>query len=87
VETRDQGPGLTKEQQSRLFERFYRAPGIEERNGPGVGLGLGLYICKTIVERHGGQIGVESEPGVGSTFWFSVPLSLEDAPGGGRAGE
>ncbi|HKW22075.1 MAG TPA: PAS domain S-box protein [Ktedonobacterales bacterium] len=81
VEVRDQGPGLTSEQQTRLFERFYRVPGIEQRNGSGIGLGLGLHICKTIIERHGGQVGVESVPGKGSVFWFTAPLaeSLPDA--------
>ncbi|HET9111025.1 MAG TPA: ATP-binding protein, partial [Ktedonobacterales bacterium] len=77
VEVRDQGPGLTAEQQARLWERFYRVPGIEQQSGSGVGLGLGLHICKTIIERHGGQVGVESEPGVGSAFWFTLPLASE----------
>ena len=74
VEVRDGGPGLSAEQQSHLFERFSRAPGVEQQSGSGVGLGLGLYICKTIVERHGGRLGVESVPGMGSTFWFTLPL-------------
>lgn len=74
LEVRDHGPGIAPDQQQRLFERFYRAPGIEQQSGSGVGLGLGLHICKTIVERHGGQVGVQSAPGKGSTFWFTVPL-------------
>jgi signal transduction histidine kinase len=45
------------------------------QTGSGPGLGLGLFISKTIIERHGGEVGVESEPGEGSTFWFKVPLS------------
>ncbi|HEV2405786.1 MAG TPA: ATP-binding protein, partial [Ktedonobacterales bacterium] len=77
VEVRDEGPGLTPEQQTQLFERFYRVPGIEQRSGSGVGLGLGLHICKTIIERHDGQVGVESAPGKGSVFWFSLPLAQE----------
>lgn len=72
---RDQGPGLTLQQQEHLFELFYRAPGIELQSGSGVGLGLGLHICKSIVERHGGAVGVASAPGKGSGFWFTLPLA------------
>jgi signal transduction histidine kinase len=71
---RDQGPGLSAEQQVHLWERFYRVPGIEQLSGSGVGLGLGLNICKTIVERHKGEVGVESAPNAGSTFWFAIPV-------------
>lgn len=74
VAVRDEGPGLSPEQQRRVWDRFYRAPGIEVQSGSGVGLGLGLFISREIVERHGGTIGVESAPGAGSTFWFTVPL-------------
>jgi len=54
---------------------YYRVNGIMHQTGSGPGLGLGLFISKTIAERHGGDVGVESEPGKGSTFWFKVPLS------------
>ena len=74
VEVIDEGPGLSEEQQRGLFERFYRAEGIEPQSGSGVGLGLGLYISRMIVERHGGQVGIESAPGQGATFWFTMPL-------------
>ena len=74
VSVRDEGPGLNAEQRERLGERFYRVPGIEVQSGSGVGLGIGLFISKTIVERHGGTLGVESAPGRGSTFWFELPL-------------
>jgi len=74
VSVRDQGPGLTSEEQQRVWERFYQvaAPG---QQGPEGGLGLGLAITKVIVEQHHGQVGVESAPGRGSTFWFTVPLA------------
>jgi signal transduction histidine kinase len=70
----DQGPGLTPEQQQHVWERFYQiaAPGHQ---GPERGLGLGLAIAKAIVEQHQGQVGIESDPGRGSTFWFTLPLA------------
>ena len=70
---RDEGPGLPAEEQAHIWERFHRASGIEVQSGTGIGLGLGLHICRTIIERHHGQVGVESAPGVGSTFWFTLP--------------
>ncbi len=69
---RDQGIGITPEMKDRVFERFERAD-VESRKIPG--LGLGLYICRQIVEAHGGLIRVESEPGKGSTFVVELPLS------------
>lgn len=75
VSVRDEGPGLTESQQQLVWERFYRVPGIEVKTGPGVGLGLGLHISRMIIERQGGQVGVESQPGEGSTFWFTPPLA------------
>ena len=73
VSVRDEGPGLPLQEQERLWQRFYRVPGINVQSGSGVGLGLGLHICKTIIERHQGQVGVQSTPGMGSTFWFTLP--------------
>lgn len=82
VDVRDHGAGLPPEEQTLIWQRFHRAPGIIRQSGSGVGLGLGLYISKTIVEAeaHGGQIGVESAVGDGSTFWFSLPLAHPASP-------
>ncbi|HEX6820090.1 MAG TPA: PAS domain S-box protein [Ktedonobacterales bacterium] len=80
VVVRDQGSGIPPDQVPHLFERFYRVPGLRVQSGSGVGLGLGLYISKSLVERQGGQIGVESAVGRGSTFWFTLPLAQSAAP-------
>jgi PAS domain S-box-containing protein len=74
VWVRDHGPGLPIEDQERIWERFHQAKNVEVQTGGGVGLGLGLYISRMIVERHHGQVGVESATGSGSTFWFTLPL-------------
>lgn len=71
----DRGPGLSAEAQKHVWERFYQEPGVTIQTGSGVGLGIGLYICQTIIARHGGQIGVESALKQGSTFWFTLPLA------------
>ncbi|MFD0942086.1 PAS domain S-box protein [Pedobacter boryungensis] len=70
VSVRDTGPGIAKEKLPHLFERYFRA----DPSGAQVsGLGLGLYISADIIERHKGKIGVDSEEGKGSTFWFIIP--------------
>ena len=74
VWVRDEGPGIPKEEQARIWDRFHRVPGIQVQSGSGVGLGLGLHICRIIIEQHRGQVGVKSAPGRGATFWFTVPL-------------
>ncbi|HLW01914.1 MAG TPA: HAMP domain-containing sensor histidine kinase [Ktedonobacterales bacterium] len=76
VWVRDHGLGIPQDEQELIWERFYRARGIEVQSGSGIGLGLGLHISKTIIEQHGGKVGVQSSPGHGSTFWFTLPLFL-----------
>jgi len=72
-EVADTGEGIPQEHQRHIFERYYRVPGSNSK-----GAGLGLSIAKEMVEAHGGEIGVESEPGRGSTFWFTVPKFVQD---------
>jgi len=73
VEVEDTGPGISKEDQKRLFEPYHRVAEDRERLS---GLGLGLALSKNLVELHGGQIWVQSRKGKGSTFGFSVPLEV-----------
>ncbi len=75
VSVRDQGPGLTAIQQQRIWERFYQAGTLVTQGSEQGGLGLGLSIVKAIIEQHQGQVGVESQPDQGATFWFSLPLA------------
>jgi signal transduction histidine kinase len=72
VSVRDFGIGVRPEKIPHLFDRYYRVDSLGVQFS---GLGLGLYISAEIIKRHGGQIGVDSELGEGSTFWFTLPMS------------
>ena len=75
VSVRDTGPGISAADQTRLFQEFQQADNaITRKKG---GTGLGLAISKRIIEMHGGKIWVESQPGQGSTFAFSLPVIVE----------
>jgi PAS domain S-box-containing protein len=71
IAVKDNGPGIPADKLPRLFDRYYQA---DNTGFQSAGLGLGLYICSEIVKRHNGNIGVDSELGKGSTFWFILPL-------------
>jgi signal transduction histidine kinase len=78
-EVTDTGEGIAPEYQERIFEKFFRVPGAREgREG---GVGLGLYLAREIVQAHGGDMGVRSAPGQGSTFWFTLPRAPEQVAG------
>lgn len=65
----DQGPGVPPDEAERLWDRFYRS-----QSGQPGGAGLGLAIVKSLVTAHGGEVGLDSQPGAGARFWFSLPL-------------
>jgi two-component system CheB/CheR fusion protein len=68
----DKGPGISADKIPHLFERYYQ---VDSSGSQYSGLGLGLYICSEIIKKHNGQIGVDSEVGKGSAFWFTIPLA------------
>lgn len=78
VSVRDHGPGLSPEEQKRIWERFYRVKDLPTQGDAPPGLGLGLHICRSILEAHHGRFGLESTLGQGCTFWFALPLACAD---------
>lgn len=70
IEITDTGPGISQDEQKRLFRKFYR---VRSTVGKTIGTGLGLYISKLLVERFDGIVGLASEVNKGSTFWFDLP--------------
>ncbi|MBC7999740.1 MAG: PAS domain-containing sensor histidine kinase [Leptolyngbya sp.] len=75
VSIQDNGRGVPQELHAEIFTRYKQVLAADGKSGRGTG--LGLPICKRIIENHGGQIGLESVPGKGSTFWFSLPIAKE----------
>jgi signal transduction histidine kinase len=71
---RDNGIGVAREDAERVFDMFERPDGREVR-----GTGVGLALCRKVVERHGGRIWVESEAGNGAAFRFTIPIYLDSA--------
>ena len=75
VEVADTGFGISAADQERIFDRFFR---VENAVHTEVGTGLGLSIVRGILEKHGTQVSMASEPDVGTTFWFDLPLGDAD---------
>ncbi len=73
VAVHDKGYGIQEEEQAHIFDRFYRGQNSKETKREG--LGLGLYIAYEIIKQQGGRMWLESKPGVGSIFYFSLPLA------------
>jgi signal transduction histidine kinase len=80
VQVRDTGPGIPPAERGRLFQKFARL----STAGGTRGSGLGLFISREIVRDHGGELWVDWPPGGGSVFSFSVPLTGDERPRGGR---
>ena len=81
VSVSDTGIGIAEADQPRVFEAFWQSNGHEK-----AGIGLGLSISKGIVQAHGGSIGLNSTPGEGSTFWFTLPVRVQTS-GEGASGD
>ena len=75
IEIADTGSGISQSDQEKIFERFYR---VENEVHTEQGTGLGLSIVRGIIEKHGGEIRMASEVGVGTTFWFDLALAQSD---------
>ncbi|GCE18541.1 GAF domain-containing sensor histidine kinase [Dictyobacter kobayashii] len=75
VYVHDDGLDIAPEDQKHIWERFYRAKGTAVQNELDLSLGLSLYLCHALIQLHHGEVGIESAPGQGKTFWFSLPLA------------
>jgi len=72
IRVTDQGPGIASEDRERIFQRFVQTGSASQQHAS---TGLGLTIAREIVQRHNGQIGVESDVGRGATLWFEIPVA------------
>jgi signal transduction histidine kinase len=75
VSVHDDGVGVPLAEQPHIWEKFYQAEGAKVQSGSHIGMGIGLYISKAIIDGHHGQVGIESAPHQGTTFWFTLPLA------------
>jgi signal transduction histidine kinase len=76
VSVHDQGPGISGEEQGHIWDRLYRAKGTAVQHELDLSLGLGCYLSRAFIEGHHGSVGVQSEPGHGTTFWFTLPVEV-----------
>ena len=80
VSVHAQGPGISEEEQGHIWERLYHAKKTAVQHELDLNTGLGFYLSRAFIERHQGRVGVQSAPGRGATFWFTLPIetSTED---------
>jgi signal transduction histidine kinase len=76
VSVHDQGLGISREEQGHIWERLYRAKGTAVQHELDLSVGLGFYLSRAFIEGHHGSVGVQSEPGQGTTFWFTLPVEV-----------
>jgi signal transduction histidine kinase len=74
VSVHAQGPDIPGEEQGHIWERFYHAKGAAVQHELDLSVGLGFYLSRAFIERHHGSVGVQSAPGRGTTFWFTLPV-------------
>jgi signal transduction histidine kinase len=85
ITVQDRGPGIAAAELPHIFDRFYRVPEIDVQVGSRIGLGLGLFVARALVEQHGGEIVVETSPREGSTFVVTLPRGMRDRRASDRA--
>jgi signal transduction histidine kinase len=74
VSVHNEGSGIAREELDHIWERFYRTKGSAVQHELDLSFGLTLYLCQVFIERHHGSVGVQSAPGQGATFWFTLPI-------------